>query len=181
MGVPIADKHMMVGVSFDFKESLDRLQKEMVMKTVAQQEAKMESYKILESKGLPIPPDLQAEIAAMEGGAAQGGGLPPGAPTMPPPPGGGPIPMPGLPDDLLGPGGAGGATPMGGPPPASPISPQQGPVPEISNERRPGLQYNRQSSKENDYELQPDGKSAIKKATTAKRQRSFKLIQEEHE
>lgn len=196
MGVPIADKHLMVGVPFDFKESLDRLEKEMVMKTVAQQEAKMESYKVLVAKGLPIPPDLRAEIEAMQqeqAGGAAGVVPPPGAATMPPPPGGGPISVPGAPDDLMGPGGMGGAVPMGGPPPAGPLSAEMGPVPEISNERRPGLQYNRQSSNEPEdaseenwkidskYELQPDGKSAIKKATTAKRPRAIKLIQEENE
>ena len=188
MGVPIADKHMMVGVNFEFKETLDRLEKEMIMKTVAQQEAKMESYKILQAKGLPVPAELQAEIDAMQGagmmGAGAGGDM--GAAglgaSMPPPPGGGPISMPGPPGDLLGPGGMGGAPPMGGPPPAGPISPDLGPVPDISNERRPGLQYNRMSSTKNDeYELQPDGQSAIKKATTAKRPRSIKLIQEEDE
>jgi hypothetical protein len=187
MGVPIADKHMMVGVNFDFKESLDRLEKEMIMKTVAQQEAKMESYKILQAKGLPIPPDLQAEISAMQGMpggmggemGAMGAGV--GGPSMPPAPGGGPIPMPGMPEDLLGPGGMGGATPMGGPPPAGPVSPEMGPVPEVSNERRPGLQYNRMGSKKDQYELQPDGESAIKKAAIAKRPRSIKLIQEEDE
>lgn len=188
MGVPVADKHMMVGVPFDFKETLDRLEKEMVMKTVAQQEAKMESYKILQAKGLPVPPELQAEISAMQGGMggdmgmAGGPGGAPGMPSMPPPPGGGPISAPPPPGDLLGPGGLGEAPPMGGPPPAGPVSPEAGPVPEISNERRPGLQYNRMSSrKEPEYELQPDGKSAIKKATTAKRPRSIKLIQEEDE
>lgn len=188
MGVPIADKHMMVGVNFEFKESLDRLEKEMIMKTVAQQEAKMESYKILMAKGLPVPAELQAEIDAMQGGmmggadAGMGAGAGLGGAPMPPPPGGGPIAMPGPPGDLLGPGGMGGATPMGGPPPAGPISPDLGPVPDISNERRPGLQYNRMSSTTKDeYELQPDGQSAIKKATTAKRPRSIKLIQEEDE
>jgi hypothetical protein len=186
MGVPIADKHMMVGVNFEFKETLDRLEKEMVMKTVAQQEAKMESYKILIAKGLPIPADLQAEISAMQGEAAGGmapGGAPMGgaAPMMPPPPGGGPIPMPGLPEDLMGPGNMGGAPPMGGPPPASPMGAEMGSVPEVSNERRPGLQYNRQSNKNVEYELQPDGESAIKKAAIAKRPRSIKLTQEDNE
>jgi hypothetical protein len=185
MGVPIADKHMMVGVNFDFKETLDRLEKEMVMKTVAQQEAKMESYKILTAKGLPIPADLQAEISAMQGQEAGGmmppGGAPMGGPAMPPPPGGGPIPMPGLPDDLMGPGNMGGATPMGGPPPATPMSGDMGSVPDVSNERRPGLQYNRQSTKNVEYELQPDGESAIKKAAIAKRPRSIKLTQEDNE
>lgn len=188
MGVPIADEHMMVGVGFDFKETLDRLEQEMIMKTVSSQEAKMESYKILKAKGLPVPPNLQAEIDAMNAAEMGGMGGPPGAEggLMPPPPaaGGGPITMPGAPDDLLGPGGMGGATPMGGPPPAGPLSPDMGPVPEISNERRPGLTYNRESSTSEKFEeeLQPDGQSVrLKKAIIAKHPRSIKLTQEENE
>ena len=195
MGVPIPDDSLMVGISSTFKESLDRFQKEMTTKTVAAQEAKMESYKILKTKGLPIPPSLLEEIQLM--GAEEGGGMmgpagglggasmPMGAPAPDlGPPEGGPFAMPPAPGGGLGPGGMGGATPMGGPPPAGPISADKGPVPEISNERRPGLQYNRQSSakKNDEYELQPDGESAIKKATTAKRRpRHIKLIQEEDE
>jgi len=186
MGVPIADQHMMVGVNFDFKETLDRMEKEMIMKTISSQEAKMDSYKILKAKGLPVPPALEAEIAAMnpDGGMAAGMGGPEGAPGMPPSPGGGPIPMPNMPEDMLGPGGMGGAVPMGGPPPAGPVTPGDGPVPDISNERRPGLQYNRASSIANkleyevDPDLNPDGESAIKRATLAKSPRSFKLTQE---
>jgi hypothetical protein len=183
MGVPIADKHLMVGVPFEFKDSLDRMQKEMVMKAVAEQEAKMETYKILKAKGLPIPPEIQAQVEAMN---APAGAMPAepglgGGPPPPPIPGGGPVALPGLGDDGLGPGNMGGATPMGGPPPAGPMSPDMGPVPDVSNERRPGLQYNRESSKKLEYELQPDGESAIKKAAIAKRPRSIKLTQEDDE
>lgn len=138
MGVPIADEKLMVGIPFEFKDSLDQMQKEMISKTVAQQEAKMETYKILTKRGLPIPPDLAAEIATMQG-APQGGGA--GGPGPGMAPGGGPIMMPNAPGEM-GPGGMGGAPPGGGPPPASPISPGGGPVPEVSNERRPGLTYN---------------------------------------
>jgi hypothetical protein len=186
MGVPIADEHMMVGIPFDFKESLDRMEKEMVMKTVSSQQAKMTSYKILTAKGLPVPPNVQAEIDAMNGVGAMAppGGMPGEGGMMPPPPGSSPMPMPGVPEDLMGSGGMGGATPMGGPPPASPIVPGAGPVPEVSNERRPGLQYNRQGSVRADkfeYELNPDGESAILRATLAKSPRSFKLTQEDNE
>lgn len=185
MGAPVSDQKLMVGVPFEFKDSLDEMQKEMIAKTVMAQEAKMETYKILTKKGLPIPPDLAAEIATMQSpeGAAAAGGAPGPGPGMAP--GGGPIMMPPTPDGMgggMGPGGMGGAPPGGGPPPASPISPNRGPVPEVSNERRPGLQYNRQSSTDgSDYELQPDEGSAIKKLKTAKNTRQIKLIQEPDE
>jgi len=185
MGVPISDEHLMVGIPFEFKDSLDEMQTEMISKTVAQQEAKMETYKILVRKGLPIPPDLAAEIATMgqEGAAPQEGGVGPGMA-----PGGGPIAMPPAPGGMgegLGPGGMGGTPPGGGPPPAGPIGSEKGPVPEISNERRPGLQYNRQGSvegeKKSSEDLQLDVESAIKKLPTAKKSRSIKLIQEPNE
>lgn len=179
MGVPIADDKLMVGVPFEFGDTLDQMQKEMVSKTVAQQEAKMETYKILTKKGLPIPPDLAAEIASMQGapGEAPAGGPGPGMA-----PGGGPIMMPPSPggEGGLGPGGMGGAVPGGGPPPASPMSPEGGAVPEVSNERRPGLTYNRQGSTDADN-LQKGEKSAIKKKQAAKNPRSIKLIQESDE
>lgn len=158
MGVPVADENLMVGVSFDFNDSLDTFSKEIVAKTVAHQEAKMETYKILVKKGLPIPPDLAAEIASMQGAPEGAAGAGPGMA-----PGGGPIMMPPAPGGGMGggmgPGGMGGAPPGGGPPPASPINPGGGPVPEVSNERRPGLQYNRQSSSDS---LQEAEESAIK-------------------
>jgi hypothetical protein len=43
------------------------MQEEIIQKTVTQQEAKVQAYRILQARGLPIPPDLKAEI---EGGAA---------------------------------------------------------------------------------------------------------------
>jgi hypothetical protein len=188
MGVPIADEHMMVGVSFDFKESLDRMEKEMVMKSVAEQRAKMDTFKILTAKGLPVPPELQALIDSMNGGAPGAGAEMGAMPPPPPIPGGGPMAMPSLPDEgMMGPGGMGDAVPMGGPPPAGPMSPDLGPVPDISNERRPGLQYNRESSisekfeYEGDPDLNPESASAIKKAAIAKRPRSIKLTQEDDE
>jgi hypothetical protein len=186
MGVPIADDKLMVGIPFEFKDSLDQMQEEMIAKTVAQQEAKMETYKILTKKGLPVPPDLMAEIAAMQGVPEEGGQGGAAGPGMAP--GGGPIMMPSPPGGMgggeggLGPGGMGGTPPGGGAPPASPINPEGGPVPEVSNERRPGLVYNRQGSKKSDStDLQNEGKSAIKTRQAAKNPRSIKLIQESDE
>lgn len=37
-------------------------QKDLINKTVAQQEAKVHTYKVLKQLGLPIPPDLKKEI-----------------------------------------------------------------------------------------------------------------------
>lgn len=135
MGVPIADEDMMIGTSFSYESTLDKMQDEMVKKTVAQQEAKLKAYTILDAKKLPIPAELAAEIDSMNSGADAGGGgavdAGPGAAGGP----GSPIVMPGSPD--------GNGVPGGGPPITAPV--QGGPagnVPEISNERRPGLTYN---------------------------------------
>jgi hypothetical protein len=65
MGVPISDERLMVGINFEFEDSLDEMSEEMIQKTVAQQMAKLQTYKILRAQGLSIPPDLKAEI---EGG-----------------------------------------------------------------------------------------------------------------
>lgn len=146
MGVPISDENMMVGVGFEFKDSLDEMQDEMIQKTVAQQMAKLQTYKILKQQGLPIPAELRAEIEAPDGmpGAPPGGempGAPPGGEMGGAPPGGGEmggIVMPPAPPEL-GPGGFGGAVPGGGPPPAGPLDGPMGTVPEVSNERRPGM------------------------------------------
>lgn len=152
MAVPISDQRLMVGVSFDFKDSLDEMQEEMVQKTVAKQMAKLQTYKILRARGLSIPPDLKAEI---EGNAA----APPGGMGGPPGMGGGMGgPPPGGPPGMGGPGmgdlgGEGGPGPggenrtvvapppppdLGTPPPYSAGSPGGGPgaAPDISSERR---------------------------------------------
>ena len=62
MGVPISDERMMVGLNFTFEDSLDELSEEAIQKTVAQQIAKLQAYKILLQGGFPIPPDLKAEV-----------------------------------------------------------------------------------------------------------------------
>lgn len=154
MGAPISDEKMMVGVSFDFKDSLDEMQEEMIQKTVAQQQAKMQTYKILQAQGLPIPPDLKAEVESINAPAQPAGGAggapPPGgigdmgAPGgamvgAPAPSGGGGIVMPPPPGDL-GPGGIGGAVPGGGAPPVAPLTGgPAGGAPDISSNRRPGM------------------------------------------
>lgn len=153
MGVPISDERMMIGLNFEFKDTLDEMQEEMIQKTVAQQMAKLQCYKILRSQGLSIPPDLKAEIegGGPAGGAPGGpGGAPPGGMGGGPgmaevgaPGGGGPdggMVMPPAPPDL-GPGGIGGTPPGGGPPPAGGAAPTPGGgnLPASSNERRFGL------------------------------------------
>lgn len=151
-GVPISDERMMVGISFEFKDSLDEMQEEMIQKTVAQQMAKLQTYKILRAQGLSIPPDLKAEI---EGGGAQSpgmggppggppgmGGGPPGGPPIDigaPGPTGGPggIVMPPPPGDIGPPAGVSDTGPPGG---IQPLNPgPAGTVPQISHEPRPGM------------------------------------------
>ncbi len=151
MGVPVSDERMMVGISFEFKDSLDEMQEEMIQKTVAQQMAKLQAYKILRAQGLSIPPDLKAEIEG--GGGSAPGGAPPGGPAggggmggpggvdvgAPGPPGDGGTVMPPPPPEL-GPGGIGGTPLGGGPPPTGPIPPgPAGSIPDVSNERRKGM------------------------------------------
>lgn len=161
MGVPIPDDKLMVGIDGDFKDLVDEYDEELVQKTIRQQEAKMKTYNILQTRNLPIPPDLKAEVdtvlnpnaAAQPGGGGMGGmGGGPGGPGGPPGgPGGGPggerIVMPPAPPGIgppggvpgLGPGGVGGPVPGGGPPPAGPMPPGgPGNAPPISFERRPG-------------------------------------------
>lgn len=154
MGVPISDGKLMLNVGFDFKDSLDELSEEMVQKTVAQQQAKLQTYKILQTQGLPIPPDLKAEVEstnapatpdASGGMGGMAGGPPPGGIGDMSAPGGadigapsasgaGGIVMPPMPP---------GALPTGGSPPypASSSDPagSMGARPPISDERRPGM------------------------------------------
>jgi hypothetical protein len=140
-GVPVSDQNLMVNVPFDFKDSLDELNEELIQKTVAQQQGKMKAYKILTQQGLPIPPGLKAEVEGTGGpedemgGAVggPGGGAPPDMGGMGPPPSAGPgvedmgdmgIVMPPPPTDL------------GGMGPTKPGAP--GAQPEISGEAPPG-------------------------------------------
>lgn len=145
MGVPISDERMMVGVDFDFVDSLDEMSEEMIQKTVAQQMAKLQTYKICMEQGLPVPPALKAEVesvgaptggdpSAMGGTPADVGAPMPGGPggtVMPeaPPGVGGPPPP-----DILG---GGAPTPPGVVGPQAPGPP--GAAPQVSGERRPGM------------------------------------------
>lgn len=123
-GVPIPDQDIAMGMSYDFDEALHKTMEEMIQKTVAQQEAKVKTYNTLQAKGLPIPPDLRAEIEGLqapEGGAAGGGQAPATQPGGPGPGGGLDMPPP----------------PPGGTPAIGPRSPQRGQRPEESDERSP--------------------------------------------
>lgn len=156
LGVPISDETLSVGVSFDMSEERKNYNKDLKEKTVDQQQAKYDTYMALVAKGLPVPLDLKQEVESVlttgpgAGGGAPGGlvGQQPGGMPGGEQPGGGGIVMPpppsdlGSPDGSLGPGGAGGSVPGGGPPQTQPITGPAGNVPEISNERRPGLTYN---------------------------------------
>jgi len=167
LGVPIPDQDLMVGIHWDIKDKVNDYNQELKEKTIAQQQAKMDTYAALTAKGLPIPQDLRAEVESvlqagppagqpgMDGGmgapGVNGPGIPPGGA-----PGGGGIVMPDAPPGLGG--GPGTVAPGGGPPPASPVpAGPRGTVPEVSNERRPGLTYNTSASeKEAANDLQDD-------------------------
>lgn len=158
LGVPIPDADLMVGIHWDIKDKIKTYNEELKEKTIAQQQAKMDTYLALTAKGLPVPQDLRSEVESVlqagppagspMGGAGMGaGGLTPGVsgPGEAPPGaaegGGEGIVMPSPPPGLGA--GPGSAPPGGGPPPASPMAAgPRGNVPEVSNERRPGLTYN---------------------------------------
>lgn len=166
LGVPIPDDKLMVGIDWKMKDVIQDYNQELKTKTIAQQRAKMETYIALTIQGLPVPLDLKAECesvlvhgpgagggapqGAMGGaggaGSAPGGGSSPFSPGGPPGgpgggPGGSPIVMPGAPPGLGG--GPGTVPPGGGPPPITGMQPgPAGTVPQVSNERRPGLTYN---------------------------------------
>jgi hypothetical protein len=154
LGVPISDEGLMVGnFNWNSKDEYKKFNEELKAKTIAQQRAKFETYTALTIQGLPVPADLKAEVESVlqpQGqGAAQG--LPMGG-NQPPMPDGGPgaggpaagpggIMMPNAPADI-GPNPGNPGVPGGGPPVTAPITGPAGSVPEISNERRPGLTYN---------------------------------------
>jgi hypothetical protein len=162
LGVPIPDQDLMVGIHWDIKDKITQYNRELKEKTIAQQQAKMDTYIALTAKRLPVPADLRAEVESVlqagqpmgiDGGAGGMGGVTPGVsgPGTPPEgaPTGGPdgaIVMPSPPPGL-GPG-PGTVPPGGGPPPAGAIPPgPRGTVPEVSNERRPGLTYNTRTAR----------------------------------
>lgn len=155
-GVPIPDSKLMIGVSWKDEDFVTEAMDDIKYKTIAQQQAKMDTYLALVIKGLPVPMDLKSEVESVlaggtgptppPGGEGGGGGAPPpgggeGGPGGPGGPQAGGMVMPPPPSGLLGPG-AGQAPPGGGPPPTAPNEASRGNVPEASNERRPGLTYN---------------------------------------
>jgi hypothetical protein len=171
MGVPIPDQKLMIGVKYDVKELVEEYNEELMTKTIAQQRAKVETWKALDRSNLPIPPDLDAEVRTVIGGnpagmppmppggpggpggaggpTAPGGGAPGGGPAGGP---GGKIVMPPPPAGMgAGPTGGGPAgVPGGGPPPmagnAQGIG--NGFAPPASFERRPGMPSPTSSVKE---------------------------------
>jgi hypothetical protein len=156
-GVPIPDDKLMLGVSWRRDDYIEDYNRQTMHKTISQQRAKMDTYIALVIQGLPVPMDLKYEIESVlmrgqtgpepppagpegaGGGQGQLGGTP-GAGGPPPGGGGGQggTVMPPPPPDLF----QQNAPPGGGTPPIGPNSPQRGTVPEASNERRKGLQYN---------------------------------------
>lgn len=132
-GVPVSDTNLAMGMDYDFELQLERVEEELIQKTVAQQDAKVKAYDILAARGLPIPSDLKQEI---EGAGIPG--LAPGQSTnlsVTPPGVGDQITMPPAPDDM-GPdatdlAGGGVTQPMG------PNSPMRGNTPEPSLESSP--------------------------------------------
>lgn len=151
MGVPIPDQDLMVGIPFDLEEMTAKYNREIKEKTIAQQKAKMDTYTALEAMRLPIPSELLAEVQSVlqpgapvmpqgygPDAAAEGGGGPVGSGGSP----GAGIVMPPPPEGLLGPNAQNMPT-GGGAPPATPeTGGPAGTVPDVSNERRRGLQYN---------------------------------------
>lgn len=152
-GVPIPDDKLMIGVSWKDKDYVEEYNRDIMYKTIQQQQAKMDTYIALVIKGLPVPADLKMEVESVLAGntgpsmapqgASPGGGGPGGAGAgaeAGPPPGGmgagGGMVMPPPPADM-------GAPSGGGPPAIDPMEPgPRGNVPEASNERREGLKYN---------------------------------------
>jgi hypothetical protein len=145
LGVPIPDERLLIGISWKGKDMVEDYNQELMTKTIAQQRAKMQTYIALTAMGAPVPQDLRAEVeTVLQSGPGAGaapmnpGSLTPGvsAPGEAPGPPGSPVVMPPAPPGL-------GAPPGGGPPAtqATPAGPR-GNVPEVSNERRPGLTYN---------------------------------------
>jgi hypothetical protein len=125
-GVPISDQDIAMGMHYDFNEQLEKSEEEMIQKTVAQQEAKVKTYDILTAKGLPVPPDLKAEVEgamAPQGPGGSVGVTPPGGPGLGPD-----VPQPG---EIIMP------PPPGGAPAIGPNNPMRGQRPEQSDERSP--------------------------------------------
>jgi hypothetical protein len=65
LGVPIPDADLMVGIHWDIKDKIKTYNTELKEKTIAQQQAKMDTYIALTAKGLPVPQDLRAEVESV--------------------------------------------------------------------------------------------------------------------
>jgi hypothetical protein len=61
-GVPIPVRRRLTGTDIDFEEMLEQKRDEAVQLAVAEQETRLEIYKALRDKGLPIPQDLQTDF-----------------------------------------------------------------------------------------------------------------------
>lgn len=155
MGVPIPNQKLMIGMDVDLKDLTEEYNEELMTMTLAQQRVKMKTYKALQAAGLPIPPELKAEVEAAlnpgqqqpvapPGGMPQMPGGPPGGPGGPGGPAGGPgekIVMPSPPSGLLGPNQPGSGALAGGAPAIAPNGQGigNGFAPPASFERRPGM------------------------------------------
>jgi hypothetical protein len=161
MGVPIPDQDLMVGIRWKIKDKIEAYNEELKQKTIYQQQAKMDTYMALTAKNLPVPLDLRTEVeSVLQTGQGAAGAAGPSAPGMEMPPGGGQemgppgggltpgVSAPGIPPGAPGqgivmPAAPDAGVPGGGPPAAQGMAPgPRGNVPEVSNERRPGLTYN---------------------------------------
>src|SRR4051794_35573214 len=60
-GWPCSSGYVVLGQKIEY-EPLDQMIEEIIAKTIAQQQAKLDAYRELKLKGLPIPNDLKAEI-----------------------------------------------------------------------------------------------------------------------
>lgn len=181
MGVPISDRLLMGQVHFTYKDTLDEASEEMIQKTVTQQLAKYQTYQVLTRQGLPIPPQLKAEIEGDPSGGGEGMGGAPGGMGGPPPMGGGGGGMGAMPE--LGPGGLGDEAAVG-PPPATPEDGgPAGNVPDVSTERMRGGPV-MSSLSDDEVSRRISGMHKIlsdieesKKARTEPRPRTSKLIE----
>jgi hypothetical protein len=137
MGVPIPDHKMMIGVTEDIKELSEEYNDEIRDKTIAQQKAKMETYKALQNQGLPIPPDLKAEVESV---LASKESEPPQPEAAPKPEAGGEDSGPAGPGGIVMPDPPDGV-PGGGPPAREPNDSDVGNgfAPPASFERKPGM------------------------------------------
>jgi hypothetical protein len=64
-GVPISMKTRLVNAPIDLDEEMERTKEEQVQLAVAEQETRKAIFETLRDKGLPIPPDLDADFGAV--------------------------------------------------------------------------------------------------------------------